>query len=63
MSWDFNRDDEYLRNVDEIKKLLLKIDEPVKDALLAELLVMHHKHHSKKIISEIIKTVSLERTT
>ena len=60
MSWDFVRDEEYLKNVEEIKNLLLKMDEPVKDSLLAELLVMHHKHNSKEIINAIRQAVKDE---
>jgi len=60
MSWDFNRDDEYLKNVEELKTILKQIDEPVKDSLLAELLTMHHKHNSKQIISAIKSAVKDE---
>lgn len=62
MSWDFKRDEEYIQSVEEIKKLLVQMDEPVKDSLLAELLTMHHKHNSKEIISAIKKVVTDERT-
>lgn len=60
MSWDFVRDEEHINTADKIKKHLSSVDEKIKDALLAELLTMHHKHNWGVILGEIKSAVKDE---